>query len=210
VRSFGAADLGLYLVLDPGMTPDPIAAVQSSIGGGVTMVQVRWKDAHDREIVALGDALSPLCRNAGVPLIVNDRLDLALAIGADGVHLGVDDLPLDRARAIAPTDFIVGYSPERDDEIEMAASAGASYLGIGPFADTNTKSDAGKALGPHEFHRRRLLTTLPVVAIGGVSVTNAASARSAGADGIAVVSAILRSEDPGKATRDLVVAFNQS
>jgi thiamine-phosphate diphosphorylase len=160
----------------------------------------------DRAILGLGRALLGVTRPAGIPLIINDRLDLALALGADGVHLGVDDLSIADARRLAGPDFIIGYSPETDDQI-VRATGYASYLGIGPLFPTATKPDAGTALGQVEFARRRALTALPVVAIGGISPHNAAQAMSAGANGIAVVAAILGMPDPAAATRDLIRAL---
>ncbi|HYJ13335.1 MAG TPA: thiamine phosphate synthase [Thermomicrobiales bacterium] len=200
--------LRLYLVASPDNRPDDnlVGVVSSTIAAGVTCLQLRWKSATDRAIFELGRSLLTVTRGAGIPLIINDRLDVALALGADGVHLGVDDLPIADARRLAGPDFIIGYSPETDEEISQAA-AYASYLGIGPFFSTATKPDAGSALGPVEFARRRARTTLPTVAIGGISSHNAAEPLSAGADGIAVVSAILGMSDPAAATRDLVRAL---
>lgn len=167
------------------------------------MVQLRWKRGTDRQIVELGRSLRDICASHRVPFLVNDRIDLALAIAADGVHLGVDDLPLEIARQIAPEPFIIGFSPERDDQIEKAQARGADYLGIGPFARTTTKPDAGHALGAVEFARRRAITELPVVAIGGLEAHNASRPIEAGADGIAVVSAILDAADPEQAAQTL-------
>lgn len=201
---FTAASLRLYLVLDPdlvGVERTP-ALTQNVIAAGVTCLQLRWKTATDRENILMGRTLLSICRDASIPFIVNDRLDLALAIGADGIHLGVDDLPLEDALCLAPPGFVIGYSPETDVDL-ISASDHATYLGIGPFSTTSTKSDAGPALGAAEFVRRRGLTSLPVVAIGGIGLENAAEPLAAGADGIAVVSAILNAPDPVAATRDL-------
>jgi len=199
-----ATPFGLYLVLDPDHAAgDPITIAAAAIANGVICVQLRWKSARDRQIVDLARSIHQLTEPRCIPLIINDRLDIALASGAEGVHLGVDDLPLRDARRIAGDAFIIGYSPETDDEIRTAAEAGASYLGIGPFFRTATKADAGSALGSVEFARRRSLTDLPVAAIGGISASNAGKAFAAGADGIAVASAILDSPDPAAATRQL-------
>lgn len=194
----------LYLVLDPAVIGerDPVELSRAVIAGGVTCLQIRWKSATDRKIVDLARALLPITTGANVPLIINDRLDLALASGADGVHLGVDDLPLEDARRLAGSGFIIGYSPESDSDL-LRSNDLASYLGIGPLFATNTKADAGSALGPEEFARRRSLSPLPVVAIGGIAANNARHAFGAGADGIAVVSAILGAGDPVSATAEL-------
>lgn len=199
--------LRLYLVVDPDFVAgDPIPTLRAALAGGVTMVQLRSKHRTDRETLAIGRPMQALCRAATVPLVVNDRLDLALALDADGVHLGVDDLPLDDARRLADPGFLVGYSPETDEQARTAAKCGADYLGIGPIFGTSTKADAGSALGPDEFARRRALSELPVVAIGGIGAANAPEAMAAGADGIAVVTAILRAADPEAAARSLAEA----
>ncbi|MGN6031861.1 MAG: thiamine phosphate synthase [Thermomicrobiales bacterium] len=200
--------LRLYLVVDPDFVRGaPTATLRAALAGGVTMVQLRSKHRTDRETLALGHPLRALCRAAQVPFLVNDRLDLALALDADGIHLGVDDLPLDDARRLAGPGFLIGYSPETDEQARTASENGADYLGIGPIFGTSTKVDAGDALGPDEFARRRALTSLPVVAIGGVRTRNATAAIAAGADGIAVVSAILGANDPEAAARELADAI---
>lgn len=198
------ASLRLYLILDPAAIGErnPVELTRAVIEAGVTCLQIRWKSASDREIIDLARTLLPITTEANVPLIINDRLDLALASGADGVHLGVDDLPLEDARCLAGDDFVIGYSPDTDSGIGHANGL-ASYLGIGPFFATSTKSDAGLALGPDEFARRRSLSPLPVVAIGGIAATNAHQAFEAGADGVAVVSAILGADDPVAAADQL-------
>lgn len=195
---------GLYLVLDPDhCLRDVTATALDAFDNGVTCVQLRWKTATDRQLVELARAIQGIAEPRGIPLIMNDRLDIALASGAQGVHLGVDDVPVPDARRIAGSDFVIGYSPETDCQISGAAAAGATYLGIGPVFGTATKLDAGAPLGTTEFARRRSLSPLPVVAIGGVTAENAAEAVSAGADGIAIASAILGSPDPAAATRQL-------
>lgn len=195
---------GLYLVLDPDhVAGDVIQTALDAFINGVTCVQVRWKTATDRQFVEMARAIRRLSQPRGIPLIVNDRLDIALVVGAEGVHLGVDDVPVQDARRIVGTEFLIGYSPETDSQIAGAAVAGASYLGIGPVYATATKLDAGPALGTNEFTRRQILTELPVVAIGGITADNAADAMAAGAVGVAVASAILGNHDPAAATRQL-------
>ncbi len=201
--------LRLYLVLDPDMVAgDLLDTVRASLQAGTTMLQLRAKHRSDRDILEMARPLRILCREAGIPFIVNDRLDLALACEADGVHLGVDDLPLKVARKLGGPDLIVGYSPESDEQIATAAEAGASYLGIGPVFATGTKIDAGEAIGTAECHRRTSLGGMPCVGIGGITSANAASVIATGADGVAVVAAILRSRDPAQATTDLLQALN--
>jgi len=200
--------LRLYLVFDPDVAVgDPLTIVRAALDAGVTMIQLRAKHRTDREILELAAPLRMACRRHRVPFIMNDRLDLALACDADGVHLGVDDLPLIAARRLGGRDFIVGYSPDTDAQARDAAANGASYLGIGPVYATSTKADAGAALGLDEFARRRALTELPVVGIGGIGTGNAAPVIAAGADGVAVVSAIVRQADPAQATRTLLATL---
>lgn len=199
-------DCSLYLVADPSIGSSALlATVQGAIEGGVTLVQYRDKTASDRDFQETAASLLRLCRGLQVPLIVNDRIDVALAIDADGVHLGVDDVPIAVARRMLGEEAIIGYSPETDEQIVSAAALGATYLGIGPVFGTSTKRDAGAPLGLDEFSRRRRLTALPVVAIGGVNSGNARQCRLAGASGIAVVSAILDATNPRSAAAALVV-----
>ncbi len=200
----------LYLVLDPDMVSgDLIAATQAALNAGVTMLQFRAKHHSDRAILEMATPVRRLCRAAAVPFIMNDRLDLAFASRADGIHLGVDDLPLPVARSLGGPDLIIGYSPETDAQISAAAEAGASYLGIGPIFSTSTKQDAGAPLGLEEFSRRRMLGGLPTVGIGGINAANAASVMSTGADGIAVISAILRAQDSALATGELLATITR-
>lgn len=196
------SDLRLYLVADPDhVEGDFVAVIGKALTGGVTMVQLRAKSLTDRQHLDLALDIRALCSRFGVPFIVNDRLDIALASDADGVHLGVDDLPVAVTRKVAGPDFIIGYSPETDAQIEAASSAGANYLGIGPVFGTRTKPDAGNALGVEEFARRCRLSRLPVAAIGGIDANNASAVMAAGASGVALVSAIIGSADPMHAAR---------
>jgi thiamine-phosphate pyrophosphorylase len=205
------AGLDLYLVFDPDFcTGDSVETVEAAIRGGVTMVQLRAKHRTDREILTLGWQLRRLCRKYGIPFIMNDRVDLALAIIGSGVHLGADDLHPAAARRISNKHFIVGFSPESDEQAERVMPEDADYLGIGPVFGTSSKADAGDALGLEGFSRRRERTPLPVVAIGGINVANAAQVIEAGADGIAVVSAILGADDPEEAARELSAAIKQT
>lgn len=203
--------LRLYLILDPDVVAgDLIAATRAALNAGVTMLQFRAKHRTDRAILEMAIPVRALCTEASVPFIMNDRLDLALACNADGIHLGVDDLPLQDARSLGGPNLIIGYSPESDEQIAAAAGAGASYLGIGPVFATATKHDAGAPLGLVEFTCRLKIGGLPGVGIGGIDATNAASVMAAGADGVAVVSAILGAPDPALASSELLAAITRS
>lgn len=201
-RSF---DVTLYVITDSrlGRGRDQVELVAAAIAGGATMVQLRDKDLSTLAQYELGRRLRELTRRTGTTLIVNDRVDLALAIDADGVHLGQDDLPASAARAMLGPDRIVGVSDGNPDEYELVQREGADYLGVGPFAQTGTKADAGQAIGPKGIAAVRALTDLPIVAIGGISAANASAAIAAGADGVSVVSAIVSADDPESAAREL-------
>lgn len=165
--------------------------------GGVTAVQLRLKSATPRELVALARALLAALT---VPLLLNDRPDVALAAGAAGVHLGPEDLPVALARKIAPPDFIVGASVGSDEEAAVAGDA--DYWGIGPWRETVTKGDAGAGLGIEGFTRLvRGAGGRPCLAIGGVKPTDVASVLSAGGVGVAVASGILDTGDVESAAR---------
>ena len=162
------------------------------------MVQLRLKDVDSRELVSIARAL---VATLPVPVVVNDRADVALAAGAAGVHVGTDDIPAAALRRIVPPNFIIGASVGSDAEVPLAA--GADYVGIGPVFATLSKPDAGTAIGTAEFSRLARLAGLPAVAIGGIDATNFHSALGAGAKGVAVIRAIFAAADPELAARAL-------
>lgn len=184
-----AAMLRLLVVTDDRLLAgrDPVAVCAAAVAGGATAVQLRLKAAGDRELLAVARALVAALP---VPVFVNDRLDVALAAGAAGVHLGPDDLAPALARRIAPAGFLVGASVGRDDEI--ARGAAADYWGIGPLRATRTKGDAGAALGwEGAAHFLARAEGRPCVAIGGIVPADVRAAREVGFAGVAVVSGIL-------------------
>src|SRR5687768_6117235 len=170
--------------------------------GGATMLQLRLKDADARSLVEVARAL---VETLPVPVVVNDRVDVALAAGAAGVHLGVDDLPVAAVRAIAPPAFIVGAS--FGSEAEQTHARGADYVGIGPVYATLSKPDAGDAIGVAGFTRLLSIGGLPALAIGGITAENAAPLRAAGAAGVAVIRTVFGADDPESAARALRRAF---
>jgi len=194
-------DLSLYLVTDPEMTARRglLETVAAAVDGGVTIVQLRQKDGSARQMVESGRAIKALLARRGVPLIVNDRIDVAHAIGADGVHVGQDDLAPAVARAILGPNAIIGLSISAGSQLDRIDGS-VDYVGIGPIFPTGTKLDAAPALGEAAFAALRHRIQRPAVAIGGISLANAAQAIAAGADGIAVVSAICAAADPRSAT----------
>jgi thiamine-phosphate pyrophosphorylase len=196
--------LRLYLVADPDQCPgDPYETIAAALRGGVTAVQLRWKTSSDREVLHFAQSIASLCKRHGALFLLNDRVDLAIAAMADGVHLGVDDLPLMFARQMVGPHFLIGYSPETDEQAQSARESGANYLGVGPVYGTASKSDAGPAIGLDAIARRVALAGIPTIGIGGISAANALPVLEAGAVGVAVVSAILKASDPERAARDL-------
>lgn len=202
-------DLTLYLVVGTGDTAGRplVEVVRAAVQGGVTLVQLREKTAPTRRQLELARALRGELDGTGVPLIVNDRIDVALAAGADGVHLGQEDMPPDLARRLLGDDMILGLSVGDDAEARTADPALVDYVGIGPAYATGTKADAGTAIGPKGVARLHRRVGLPGVAIGGITAENAAALAAAGLEGIAVVSAIAAAGDPEAAARRLRGSF---
>jgi thiamine-phosphate pyrophosphorylase len=160
--------------------------------------------------VNTGLALREITRDAGVFFIVNDRVDVAQIVGADGVHLGQDDIPAGEARKILGPEKIVGVSVETAEEAKAAERAGATYVGTGPVFATFTKTDAGRPYGVDLIRLIKTATTLPVVAVGGINANNVARVVHAGADGVAVVSAVMSAEDIAGAVRELIRRFDEA
>lgn len=198
--------LRLYLIADTSLVPGPelVDAVAAAIRGGVSIVQLRAKTQTAREQLELARALAAVCRARAVPFVVNDRVDIALAAGADGVHvghIGVEDLPPDDARRILGPDAIVGVSVHTSAEANEAERRGASYVSGGPMYVTRTKPDAGAPIGPALVTELRAATTLPVVAIGGIEARHVPELLGVGATGVCVAGGILRATDREAAAR---------
>jgi len=200
-----AAAYILYLVTDAGLSRgrSHLSVVEAAIRGGVTIVQYREKSASTRRMIEEATELRRLCRTAGIPLIVNDRLDVALAVDADGVHVGQDDMPASRARRLLGRKQILGVSAGSIEEARKAVDDGADYIGASPVFSTPTKPDAPPPLGIEGLRRMTQAVKIPVVAIGGITEGNAVTIMEAGAAGIAVVSAIVGAEDVEAAARAL-------
>jgi len=198
-------DWSLYLVTDRSLsrgrsTP---ALVEAAIRGGATVVQYREKSLSTRLMIEEAWAIAEVCKRLGALFIVNDRLDVALAVGADGLHVGQDDMPAGLARRLLGPDRILGVSAGSVEEALEAAAAGADYIGASPIFSTPTKSDAGPALGLAGLSAMADRLALPVVAIGGINASNARSLMEAGAAGLAVVSAIVADDDVEGSARTL-------
>jgi thiamine-phosphate pyrophosphorylase len=206
-----AVDYSLYLVTDPVLcrAAGLIETVTAAVAGGATIVQLRDPDADTRALMEQARALLGVLRPRGIPLIINDRADVCVAAGADGVHLGQDDMAALDARRILGPNALIGLSV--GSETEFAASRAdldaVDYVGIGPVASTRTKNDAGSAIGVEGFAAVRRMIAKPAVAIGGVGAAHIAGLAAAGADGIAVVSAICGRGAPGAEAAALAAAW---
>ena len=197
-------DYSIYLVTDENCLKGRslLACVEAALAGGVTLVQYRAKAAASKEMYHVAVQLKSLCDKYQVPLIINDRLDLAQAVGAAGVHLGQEDLPCAVARRILGTDYVIGVSAHNPEEAVQAAADGADYLGCGAVFGTATKQNVAK-LGLAKLQAIRQAVALPMVGIGGINVDNYAEVLSAGAEGAAIVSGILAQDDIAATVRRL-------
>lgn len=185
---------------------DPVGVCRAAVEGGATLVQLRWKTASPRELAELARAL---VAGLPVPVVVNDRVDVALAAGAAGAHLGQDDVPLDVIRPHVPAGFVLGASVGSPAEAARARPWPADYWSVGPCYATAHKADAGAALGPSGFAALARLAPprMPVVAIGGVTAGRAGELAAAGAAGLAVIGAVLEAGHPASAARAVRSAF---
>ena len=197
--------LDLYVITDEaiggGRSHAEIARL--ACAGGADAIQLRDKSCGPAELFRIGREIRAITKDAGALCIVNDRLDVALACGADGVHLGQDDLRVETARQLAPRPFIVGISVGNADEAVAAVEAGADYVAASPVFATSSKDDAGQACGICGLREIRAAVTVPVVAIGGITCHNVAEVVAGGADSIAVISAVAGQPDITAAARDL-------
>lgn len=200
-----AIDYSIYLVTDEACLHGRplLECVEEALAAGVTLVQYRAKAADGGVLYAEACKLKELCDKYNMPLIINDRLDIALAVGAAGVHLGQDDLPCAVARRLLGEDFIIGVSAHSPAEAVQAVSEGADYLGCGAVFGTVTKHDVAK-LGLENLRAIRKAVAVPMVGIGGITADNYAEVLATGADGAAIVSGILAQDDIGAVVKKLV------
>lgn len=189
-----------------GDAADLISRAQAAARGGATMLQLRLKDADARTLVEVARALIASLPH-DVPLIVNDRADVAIAAGAAGVHVGAEDLPPAALRRVVPSDFIIGASVGTEAELPFAADA--DYVGIGPVYATDSKQDAGTAIGTERLAELVVRAKRPAVAIGGIDATNAPATVQAGATGVAAIRAIFGARDPEQAARAIRIAIGR-
>jgi thiamine-phosphate pyrophosphorylase len=195
----------LYLVTDRGLARgrSTLDIVKAAVSGGVTCVQLREKDCSTLEFIEQALAIKNFLQAREVPLIINDRLDVALAVAADGVHLGQSDMPLEMAQKIAGPSMLVGISAESVQDAVAAEEGGADYLGVSPIYATPTKTDTAPPLELEGLREIRKRVKIPLVAIGGLNKSNTAEVIRNGVDGVAVVSAIIAADDPETAAMNL-------
>ncbi len=174
-----------------------------AIRGGADTIQFRQKDGTTRELVEMAQQIQTICTQYNVPLIVNDRADIALAVNAEGAHFGQNDMPVDIVRKILSPESIIGASARTEEKILKAISEGADYIGFGPIFQTSSKTDAEEPKGLEQLSRISEIAKCPVIAIGGITLQTAASVIRAGAHGIAVISAVCATPDPKTATQNL-------
>ena len=198
-------DYSLYLVTDRGYIGERKLSnvIKESVEGGVTIVQLREKESLTREFIDRAHEIQTVLKKHNIPLIINDRIDVAMAVQADGVHLGQDDMPVELARNILGQDFLIGLSVENMEDIREAENMDVDYLGLSPLFTTATKPELKNEWGLEGLQKARKSSSHKIVAIGNIDSGNAADVIRSGADGIAVVSAICASENPKKAASNL-------
>ncbi|MBY5983258.1 thiamine phosphate synthase [Halomonas sp. DP5Y7-2] len=208
-RRFDRQALRLYLVTDPELCAERGIedTVSQAVNGGVTLVQLRDKGASNEELVALALRLKPLLAEHRIPLVINDRVQVAVAAKVDGVHLGQDDGDVSEARRLLGDEAIIGLSVQRPEQLTQLDVRALDYLGLGPVFATSTKRDHATPLGVAGLSSLVAASPLPSVAIGGLKREHAAAIRASGADGMAVVSAICGQPDPSQAAQDLLAAW---
>lgn len=207
-----ASRLALHVLTDRDWSRgrDLLSVAAAALDGGATVIQLRDKAASTRVLVGEGLALRALTRERGALFIVNDRVDVALAVEADGAHVGQDDMPVEFARQLLGPERILGVSAANMEEAEEAVAGGADYLGVGPIFPSLGKADAGPATGVHLLTMLAQRYTVPLVAIGGITAENAVWVVQAGASGIAVITAVVSAEDITAAARQLRAAVERS
>jgi len=198
----------LHVLTDTRAGRDAVAVVRAALSAGAPVVQVRSKDGTDRELHELADRVARLCDEAGALCLVDDRVDIALAVGAGGTHLGAHDLPLAAARRVAGPDHVLGGTARDAVLARELVAAGADYLGVGPAGATSTKAGLPDPLGVRAVGAVAAAVDVPVIAIGGVTVEHVPDLLAAGVHGVAVVAAVSEAADPAAATRALLAALD--
>lgn len=207
-------DLTLYLVLDPvlcGGIAGMVQTTQVAVANGVTAVQLRSEQAYDRrDWYQAALALKEVLAETTVPLLINDQVDVAMAVQADGVHVGQSDLPVDVVRKLIGTEKLIGLSVSNASQMQSVPWEQVDYLGIGPIYPTNSKGDAAPVLGVEQLQKLVQSKQCPAVAIGGINRSNITQVMQTGIDGVAVISAICAQPDVGAATQQLLQQIRQA
>lgn len=207
-------DLTLYLVLDPvlcGGIAGMVQTTQLAVANGVTAVQLRSEQAYDRrDWYQAALALKEVLAETTVPLLINDQVDVAMAVQADGVHVGQSDLPVDVVRKLIGTEKLIGLSVSNASQMQSVPWEQVDYLGIGPIYPTNSKGDAAPVLGVEQLQKLVQSKQCPAVAIGGINRSNITQVMQTGVDGVAVISAICAQPDVGAATQQLLQQIRQA
>ena len=194
-------EIDFYLVTDSGLSKKgTLSDVQEAVESGCRIVQYREKNKSTKEMVFEASEIKRICSGRAI-FLVNDRIDVALAVDADGVHIGQDDMPIEKARSLLGEDKIIGLSVGNREEAIQAEKAGADYVGLGPIFDTATKKDAGEGIGPLKIKEVKAAIKLPIVAIGGINKENYESAVQNGADSLVAISAVVCSDDVKRETK---------
>ena len=206
MRKLSFIDWSLYLVTDSRQSRgrSNLEIIQAAVRGGATVVQLREKEMTSQTFYEEGLQIGKFLKQTGVMFLINDRVDMVLALDADGVHLGKNDMPVSVARKLLGYDKIIGRSVEHPDEVEAAERDGADYLGASPIYTTPTKPELETGLGLEGLRKIRQKTPLPVIAIGSMNQRTVADVIAAGADGVAIVSAIVAADDPETAAREIL------
>lgn len=200
----------LYAIVDPLDTGrDPLALTRAMLAGGARLLQLRSKTTATGALLAIANTVRDLTAGVGATFIVNDRADVALACGADGVHLGQDDLPVAAARSVLGPDKLIGFSTHSETQLGDAHANGADYLAFGPIYATTSKSAANPVLGCERLAAARRLSAAPLVAIGGITAATAPAVLAAGADAVAIIAAIVRAPDVERATAELLAILDR-
>jgi thiamine-phosphate diphosphorylase len=195
----------LYLIVDPLDTGrDPLSLARAMLAAGARFLQLRLKEVSTGELLAIATRLREMTAAAGATFVVNDRADIAFAVGADGVHLGQDDLPVEVARQLVGPKRLLGFSTHSEVQLEAARGVGADYLSLGPIFATTSKAAADPVIGVQRLRAARLLSAQPLVAIGGITATTAREVLAAGADAVSVIASVVRAPDVQRAAAEML------
>ena len=206
------AALRVLVVVEAGLAAprSVVEVVRAAMAGGARAIQLRNKGDSARELVAAGERLAPILRQAGALFLINDRLDVALTVEADGVHVGPEDLPVAAVRAATPKRFLIGRSADHPDVARRTVADGADYIGCGTVFPTSTKPAAGDVIGVEGLRRVVEAVPVPVIGIGGITVERVRDVAETGASGLAVVSAVMHASDPASVVRTMLQRFGDA